>query len=62
MKSPGHDKRGRVCSTLLKKLLFLPRNIRNLTPKEIDTMLTEEILKEFVDEAAELSEEEGFAL
>lgn len=60
---PKFGNAGEECNTLLKKWLFLLRNMHNLTPKEIDTMFTEEILKEFVDKATyeKLSDDEKIA-
>lgn len=40
------------CTTILKKWLYLLRNMHNLKPKEIEDMFGDEILREFVDEAA----------
>ena len=48
------------CNTLLKKWLFLLRNMHELTQEEVENMFDDEILKEFIDKAAfeKLSEDE----
>ena len=48
------------CNTLLKKWLFLLRNMHELTQEEVENMFDDEILKEFIDKAAfeKLSDDE----